>query len=103
MIFKSRKKSPNRSIKVTDSELCLMFQNKRNSKILIDNPNYMFGVRKRKKLLKDFCKYRNYSKKAKKGTKICTTTKEKNTLHYNTRAKNISNPIQNDIEAQKYE
>jgi hypothetical protein len=31
-----------------------MFQNKRNSKILIDNPNYMFGVRKKKKLLKDF-------------------------------------------------
>jgi hypothetical protein len=79
-----------------------MFQNKRNSKILIDHPNYMFVVRK-KKLLNDFYKYKNYSKDAKKCTKICTTAKEQNTLHYNTRAKNRSNPIQNDIEAQKYE
>jgi hypothetical protein len=70
-----------------------MLKNKRNSKILIHNPNYMFGLRKRKKLLKNFYKYRNYSKEAKKVTKICTTVKEKNTLHYNTRATNRSNPI----------
>jgi hypothetical protein len=78
-----------------------MFQNKRNSKILIDNPNYMFGVRKMKKLLKDFYKCKNYSMEAKKGTKICTTAKEQNILHYNTRETNKSNLIQNDIEAQK--
>jgi hypothetical protein len=58
-------------------------------------------LEKRKKLSKDFFKYKNNSKESKKGTKICTTAKEQNTLHYNTRATNRSNPIQNDIKAQK--
>ena len=58
---------------------------------------------KEKKLLNDFYKYKNYSKDFEKGTKICTTDKEQNTLHYNTRATNRSNPIQNDIEAHKNE
>jgi hypothetical protein len=58
-------------------------------------------LEKKKKLLKDCYMYKNYSKEARKDTKICATAKEENTLHYNTRATNRSNPIQNDIKAQK--